>query len=1249
MQVSSLKQIDGLTWQLRAIAEPAEMLLRLRREDLDEVLDAAPRTLGLNRTWNRWYSGDDTIEAFLASREVALTPKERSRFALEARFRKLLAASGPRPGADATPEELAGWLADRDLSWLLDHPVGAHLPSWSGLVRDRRALEHWRWRDLYGLRRTSNDEALRGGALRVSRALMEVLDRVLAHHHVMRLDASALVAGLGDRPEELPAAFAEFWGEASSRFTRLADLVDEPVGPMSWQGWHSAGVEGQRWRLRLDGEPLFVRLRRPPGVPLMADCRPPIEARALGQVLTELRQPQRCEELQLSLEVGLDLGSLEPPPPDLASVDTRELGFRVLTRKDKVVIDPVLVDPEQNALRTTKVALSDAHRRAGLSRQDRTVLRRLRQASRSLGGGAALAEAVFDLSGHPWVFRSSRKGAVPVPVRVQPLVLSLDDTRGWGSARWQLGGVEVASADLLQRLAWAVDEEQPLGVWLLDDQIVVFEVTGPALAALRFLKRNEDQVPPEVVGPLLARLDGLDEVPLALAPSLEGRLIDGDPAAILRLEGTDQGLLVSARVQPGPDTRTYPPGEGPERLRGRDGEGRWTVVRDHELELHTAEARWRALDIVLPVSGTPEALMLGESVALLEALKEEVPPGEVRWAGPRRTVVQAASSGLRLRLKEQGRMLALGGSVTVDGSEVPVAEVLAALRGGRRYLSLDLGRIARLHGTLADRLETLSDLTWTEQGEDRVSALAAPVVADLEALGATVEAPPSWEARRVALARATSQEPALPDGLRATLRPYQVEGVRWLLRLAAWGLGGVLADDMGLGKTLQALAVLLARPTAGPALVVAPTSVVGTWRREAARFAPDLDVRVYHGPNREAALIELGPGTVLLTSWGTLVADAELLCATAFATVVLDEAHAIKNPSTRRARAARELQAGFVVALTGTPVENHPGELWSLLRVAAPGLLGSKRAFDHRFGRPIVEHPGCPEQGRLAALIRPFLLRRTKDQVATELPPREEMVVRVPLTAQERAVYEGLRRAGLGELPEQDEDVAAVQVLAVLTRLRQAASHAGLIVEDIGDSSKLKAARRVIGDLRAAGHKALVFSQFVGLLDVLAAQLDREGLALGRIDGRVTRGRREMAIQAFQGGDTEVMLLSLQAGGVGLNLTAASYVIHLDPWWNPAVQDQATDRAHRIGQDRPVTVVHLIAEDTVEEGIRELQRDKRALAKGLLEGAGGAAALDSAALLALIRDGAGVDEIAEEQVTVASRWVASREAFSEGD
>jgi SNF2 family DNA or RNA helicase len=420
---------------------------------------------------------------------------------------------------------------------------------------------------------------------------------------------------------------------------------------------------------------------------------------------------------------------------------------------------------------------------------------------------------------------------------------------------------------------------------------------------------------------------------------------------------------------------------------------------------------------------------------------------------------------------------------------------------------------------------------------------------------------------------------------------------------------------MGLGKTLQALALLLTRAAEGPALVVAPASVLHGWRAEAARFAPRLRVRLFHEGDRDLAAA--GPGDVVVVSWSLLAREAARFAEARFATAVLDEAQVMKNGSTLRARAAHALQSGFVVALSGTPIENHLGELWSLFRAVLPALLGSEESFRRRFGA------GAESARALAAICQPFILRRTKAEVARELPPRTDVELLVPLTPEERALYDDVRLAATASLGELTADDQRFQVLAALTRLRLAACHPRLVQPGwSGPASKLARLLELVRDLAAGGHKALVFSQFTQHLALVAEALRAEGIAFSYLDGQVPLAERQRRVEAFQAGEGgDLFLISLKAGGTGLNLTAANYVLHLDPWWNPAVEDQASDRAHRIGQQKPVTVYRLIAERSIEQQILSLHREKRELVDAFLAGADRAGKLSTAELAELIRGG----------------------------
>ncbi len=538
-----------------------------------------------------------------------------------------------------------------------------------------------------------------------------------------------------------------------------------------------------------------------------------------------------------------------------------------------------------------------------------------------------------------------------------------------------------------------------------------------------------------------------------------------------------------------------------------------------------------------------------------------------------------------------------GWRVAIDGAGMDPERLLRAWRDGDPLVPLLDGGWRPIPRAWLERHATaLAELLEARDPDGRVPRSAAPML--LDALAALDAPPPPDLAALRALAGDFDALPAitLPPGFRASLRPYQERGVAWIAWLRTIGMGGVLADDMGLGKTVQTLAALAL--AGGPNLVVAPTSVLRNWSSEAEKFAPDLRVCVYWGARRE---LDLGADLVV-TSYAVLRLDLERLRAVRWTTIVLDEAQMIKNPESQSAQAAFALDGGLRLALTGTPVENRLDELWSELHFAAPGLLGGRRAFRDRFSLPI-ENGDRRAQDALRRRIRPFVLRRLKREVAKDLPPRTDLVRRCALSERERSLYEGVRSLGQEEVAKLLAGGRTLQVLEVLLRMRQAACHPGLLPGGEAESSaKVDLLLEMLDEVIAEGHRALVFSQWTSLLDLLEPALRARGVTWARLDGS-TRDRAG-EVERFSAPDgPAVFLLSLKAGGTGLNLTAADYVFLLDPWWNPAVEDQATDRAHRIGQERPVVTVRLVAEDTVEERILALQERKRAVARAALDDA----------------------------------------------
>ncbi|HEY3757958.1 MAG TPA: DEAD/DEAH box helicase [Opitutaceae bacterium] len=508
----------------------------------------------------------------------------------------------------------------------------------------------------------------------------------------------------------------------------------------------------------------------------------------------------------------------------------------------------------------------------------------------------------------------------------------------------------------------------------------------------------------------------------------------------------------------------------------------------------------------------------------------------------------------------------------------------------------------------------------------RIPAARAAEADELLAEAAPGFQPPeTWKARSSALKQISSLKPApLPERLDERLRPYQRLGVAWLWHLFQHDLGGILADEMGLGKTLQALALLLAARGHGSALVVCPASLLENWRREAERFAPDLRVFVHHGGQRLASARDVLPFDLVITSYGTLVRDESLFQEAALGCVIADEAQHLKNRRSQNARALRALHARGRFLLTGTPLENSLDDLRSLFDFILPGYIAAPSPGARGTDRAWFDD-------RLKAQAAPYILRRTKAAVAPELPPRIEQVVWCELTPEQAALYRQTQEAGERALIDLEaggasEGQVRFAALTQLLRLRQICCDPRLVKQDDVDSGKLETLRELLAESLDDGHRILLFSQFTSLLELLREELERQEIAYCYLDGSMPTAARQEQVDRFQGSDEcPVFLLSLKAGGTGLNLTGADTVVHYDPWWNPAAELQATDRAHRIGQNRTVTSYKLIASGTVEERVLGLQAEKRALLEAVFDASDAAAAkLSLADLKSLLKsqDGA---------------------------
>jgi superfamily II DNA or RNA helicase len=570
--------------------------------------------------------------------------------------------------------------------------------------------------------------------------------------------------------------------------------------------------------------------------------------------------------------------------------------------------------------------------------------------------------------------------------------------------------------------------------------------------------------------------------------------------------------------------------------------------------------------------------------------------------------------------------------IEIDGRRIPMLPILVRLleRGGMEaalvvegelITSLDDGRILKLPAERIRRLLTvMQDLIEAAQrtpdGGMVFKASEAASVLDLEEL-----MPTTWDnageiAAYAARFRSAADIPPvpLPPGFKATLRPYQQHGVAWLQHLRENGLGGFLADDMGLGKTAQTIAHIAIEHADGrldrPALIVVPTSLVSNWSAELVKFAPHLRVAVLHGLDRHARRAELDGVHVVITTYTVLARDVEEMKALPWHIVVLDEAQVIKSPDAKATKAVCQLDTRHRLCLSGTPIENNLMEMWSEFHFLMPGLLGDRKGFTKKFRTPIEKNDDVVRRTQLVRRIKPFLLRRTKFEVATDLPPKHTILRRVNLAPEQRELYETIRGTLHDTVREQMAGLSAAQgrivMLDALLKLRQVCCDPRLVklpsARLVETSSKLEELMEMVGEMIAEGRRILLFSQFTSMLDLIKPRLAAGGVGFVELRGD-TRDRAE-PVRAFEAGEVPLFLISLKAGGRGLNLTSADTVIHYDPWWNPAAEDQASDRAHRIGQTKSVFVYKLIAADTVEDRILELQERKADLARIALGGEG---------------------------------------------
>ncbi len=762
----------------------------------------------------------------------------------------------------------------------------------------------------------------------------------------------------------------------------------------------------------------------------------------------------------------------------------------------------------------------------------------------------------------------------------------------------------------------------------------VIEITESHRKIFEILGGGSLRIPEKAKTQVLGAIENLSSI-ITIHSDIDGQagnipVVEANTKTCVHLMPVGDGLKLEMFVKP--FTRGGPyckPGSGGTNIFAEiDGEGLQT---QRKLD----EEKSNALDVILSCPSLAgmgqinETLHFEQPTDCLEVLLELKELGDkilLEWPEGEKIKISSTVSfdNLKLSINKETDWFGVSGELNVDESlTLDIQKVLELVeKTPGNFVPIGNGLFMSMTREFRKRMDELASLSDRSKNKIMFHPLASLSVQNIADNVNDLDVDKSWKSHVKRLKNAFNFKPELPSTLHAELRDYQIEGFSWLARLAKWGAGACLADDMGLGKTVQAIALILDRTTIGPTLVVAPASVCLNWLSETSRFAPTLKGELFGGRERKKTLKKLKSFDLLICSYGLLQTETEELSKIKWATIVLDEAQAIKNFATKRSKSAMALQGDFKMITTGTPIENHLGELWNLFRFINPGLLGSLERFNHKFANPIEKNKDVETKKHLKQLIQPFILRRLKSQVIEELPPKTEITLSVEMSMEEASFYEALRQQALKNLISADNSGGAkhIKILAEIMKLRRACCHSSLILPKSNiKSSKLALFTEVVKELIENKHKVLVFSQFVGHLSILSEQVEKIGVTYQYLDGSTPIKERQRRVDAFQAGVGDLFLISLKAGGLGLNLTAADYVIHMDPWWNPAVEDQASDRAHRIGQQRPVTIYRFVTKNTIEEKIVDLHGKKRGLADSLLEGTESAGKISAEELLQLIK------------------------------
>lgn len=852
----------------------------------------------------------------------------------------------------------------------------------------------------------------------------------------------------------------------------------------------------------------------------------------------------------------------------------------------------------------------------GMTEQDFRVSKQVKHSSGYYDDEYSLPfDAIKILVGHPYILLD---GTTDVPVELidsRPVLQVVKTSKGFA--------LETDIKDSSEKLI--IEKET-------NTRYKIYELNSQQQMVIEAIRQQKIIVPEAGKEKLMQVLGNFSShftvhSDLAVSEHTKVKKVDADSRIRVQLLPLGDGLKAELFAKPfGTHPPYCKPGKGGKTLIANEKGEQLQVTRDLSTEADFANQLMEQIQSLESMDINNDLIAFGnplDSLHLLDILGAHQDKCVVEWPEGERFKIRGSVnfSNLNLRIKTQTNWFELQGELKVDEDTVITIQQLLQLteKGHNRFIELKQGEFLALSDRLKKQLDELRSFSTGSKDGLHINKFASVALGDFFGDAENLKSDKSWKEFQNRLDTVQKSDTQIPSTLLAELRPYQEEGFRWLSRLAEWDAGACLADDMGLGKTIQALAILLHRAQNGPALVISPVSVIPNWISEAAKFAPTLKLKTLTTVNREQTLKTLEPGDLLITSYGLLQSEEKAFAQTTFATIVLDEAHSIKNYTTKTSKAAMLLQAPFRMILTGTPVQNHLGEVWNLFNFINPGLLGSLSHFTDTYIKTEDENV----QKHLKKLIAPFILRRTKSAVLDELPAKTEIIRKVELSAEETAFYEALRRKAIASLENDDsaQGTKHLKALAEITRLRQACCNPALVNPELNISStKLSTFLEIVAELIENKHKALVFSQFVTHLALVRKALDALHISYQYLDGSCSMNDREKSVKKFQGGEGDLFLISLKAGGLGLNLTAADFVIHLDPWWNPAVEDQASDRAHRIGQIRPVTIYRLVAQNTIEEKIIHLHNTKRDLADTLLEGSDQSAKLSMAELISLIKD-----------------------------